>query len=257
MRRAGAGVLAVLLTLPQSSCIYVAEERTSSIGAAALVRGSVQERAEGPLLVRSLTYRPALLPLEAFFRRLRRGELKRALRAVNVRYSPASTDDEAMKALIARGYAPVYVEVINRGSEAVDLSKAAVLLAGDGRSLAPVPNVDLPTVIETLNPAAAAANVYNTGAVLVGVTAFFALIAATILAASHGSGPVNFPFALDGLAADLDGYVYNSLKLTTTFDYNGLLYQPKVLAPGESAKGLLFFHVGGADWSTLSLTVRL
>ena len=55
----------------------------------------------------------------------------------------------------------------------------------------------------------------------------------------------------------LDNPIFSPLTRTTSIDYNGLLFSPRALPPGQSAKGLLFFKAKGMDWSALNLQASL
>lgn len=246
------------------ACVSVPDQRTQRVlpmasdPARAALAGSAQELRAGPLLVRSLAYKPALVPLADFFKRLSQGEFRRAMRSFHVRYSSMNTDDEALRTLISRGYAPVYVEITNPATSPMDAGLLKLELVDGDRRLAPLTVEELPKAIEGFNPSAAAANIYNTGAAIVGIAAFLAVLAATFAAAARGdSRGVDLPFAIDQIAARLDGDVYNSVNMTTNLEYDGLLFQPKEFRPGEPARGLLFFHAGDADWTSLRLSASL
>ena len=92
-------------------------------------QGSLQEQRSGTLLVRSVIYKPALLPFKDFLKRLSRGELKKAFRSIKLRYAPSNVDDGAIKLLLKHGYVPVLVETANEGAEPLDLSSVRLTLA--------------------------------------------------------------------------------------------------------------------------------
>lgn len=244
-----------------SGCISVRERETRRIEAAALERrkleGSIQRSSAAGLEVTSVVYKPALIPLEDFFKRMARGEFKRAFSSARLRYSPSNADDRALKTLIAHGIAPAYVEARNAGDSTVDLAGLELRLADSVTSLEPIPGQDLPRELEEFNPKAAAANVYNTGAAVVGCAAFLAVLVGSVYAGANALNGLGALADLPDLASGLDGEVYNALYKTADIDYDGLLWKPRRLAPGERARGLVFFRAGRADWTELTLSAKL
>lgn len=258
--RFGRALLALLCAI-SSGCISVQERETRRIEAAALQRrrleGSVQRSSASGLEVTSVVYKPALIPLGDFFRRMARGEFQRAFRSARLRYSPSNADDRALKTLIAHGIAPAYVEARNAGDSTVDLAGLELRLADSVSRLEPIPLNELPREFEEFNPKAAAANVYNTGAAVVGCAAFLAVLVGSLYAGGNPLAGAGVLGELPNLASDLDGDVYNALYKTADIDYDGLLWKPRRLAPGERSRGLVFFRAGRADWTELALSAKL
>ncbi len=244
-------VALAVLTAFSSGCISVRErERHRTAADAVPGAGALQRASTGEVEVRSFVYKPRLFPLEDFLKRFSRGDFKRAFRRANLRYNPSNADDKALRALLAHGIAPAYVEATNTGKESVDLSGLRLSLLDSSTQLEPIPNEGLPKAFEDFNPKAAAANVYNTGAAVVGCAAMLSMLAVGVVA---GGDPLGGAGVLAELGSNLDGEVYNALKMTTEVDYDGLLWKPVVLAPGEKARGLVFFKAGAADWTNLRL----
>jgi hypothetical protein len=50
-----------------------------------------------------------------------------------------------------------------------------------------------------------------------------------------------------------DGDVYNAASKTTSLEYAGLLWSGPTVAPGASARGILFFRKKAPDWEALRL----
>lgn len=223
----------------------------------------MQEAAAGPLRLRSVVYKPGALPLGAFFGKLSRGELKSAFASVHFKYVPSNVDDEALRLLIKRGYVPVFVAVTNAGAAPVDARALRLSLSDASLDLAPIPNEDLPREFAGLDPKALAANTYNVTAVVVGT----AVLIGSVLGLCILAGQEHQPFApgtgpdtthIGGAGGDgLFGDVFNPVRVDTPVDYNGLLFSPGTLAPGETARGLLFFKARGVDWTGLRLRAAL
>ncbi|MBI5200329.1 MAG: hypothetical protein HY925_01980 [Elusimicrobia bacterium] len=245
-------LLAILLLT--NGCISVKDSERHRIASQSVYRKAAQESlretAAGGLAVRSFVYKPRLLPLEGFFKRFARGDFKEAFLRANLRYSPTNADDKALRALLNHGIAPALVEVSNKGAQPLDLSAVRLTLTDSRTTLEPIPNAELPKVFSDFNPKAAAANVYNTGAAVVGCAAALTVLAVGVIAGGDLFGGAGTVGSLPEL---FDGEVYNELKKTTEVDYDGLLWKPRTLAPGETARGLVFFRAGSADWTALRL----
>jgi hypothetical protein len=206
----------------------------------------------GPLHVQSVVYKPSILPLSGFIAKLSRGEIKPALASIHLKYNPSNTNDEALRLLIRRGYAPVFVMVTNNGDKPVDLNELALTLRDSSLKLLPIPNAALPQELETLDPKGLAANTYNVAAVVV----VCAILIAAIIASAHGGGsPPDFSGAGGGPRAPYNHapQLLNPVWVTSPVDYHGLLFPGGVVQAGGTAYGLLFYRVAGADWAGLKL----
>jgi hypothetical protein len=244
------------------ACISVRENETKTLDASALARqrlaSQFAEDNVGALRVRSLVFKPRELPLADFLKKLAHGDYRTALKAAHLRYAPTNIDDELLSTLVREGFIPVLVEVTNAGSAPADLARLSLTLDDDGRRLDPVHNDSLPQMFQALNPKALAANVYNTGAVVVGSVAVVVTVAGTLWAeANDGRNVLQFPYILDDMLKSFDGDVYNAASKTTTLEYSGLLWSGPTVAPGASARGILFFRKKAPDWEALRLKASL
>lgn len=271
--------LAALATAP-SACAWVRSESKRKISPDAVdtdrLKPMVQTTLAGPLRVDAVVYKPKFLPLRTFLKRLSTGRFKSASRMAPFRYTRSNVDDRALKALIKKGFIPVFVDVRNTGQQTVDTHGLRLRLKDTAVELAPIPNEELPADFQSLNPKALAANTYNAAVVL--TSSLIVLSAAASLdilerKIDHNSDSRHLGDTIDlltdsvsrplagGAAAPpgrdvtfgVDNKVLNPITSTTWLDYNGLLFHPAALAPGEHAKGLVFFKAKGVDWSALRL----
>ena len=251
-------VFLLLTAAALGACISVRENETRTIDAGALARRSLErqfaDEQVGALRVRSLVFKPRELPLATFLNKLAHGDYQSALKAAHLRYTPTNIDDEAVSLLVREGFIPVLVEVSNAGAGPVDLRRLSLTLDDGGRPLEPVPNDSLPRAFEKLNPKALAANVYNTGAVVVGSMAVVVTVAGTLWAECQDNRNfLQFPYVLGDMLKSFDGDVYNAASKTTSLEYAGLLWSAPTLPPGASARGILFFRTKTPDWEALRL----
>ncbi len=195
----------------------------------------------------SLIYRPAELPLEAFFRRLAKGDFEKALRSIRLRYEPSSHDGKAMKAIISAGFVPVLVRARNAGPTAAGVEPAALTLKSPEGDLSAIPEGDLPRELESVHWPSVAANMYNTTVVVVGYAAVLAAVAVT----AYYSGAA-LPAELASLHP-AEVRVWNPVKKVLDLDYRDFLYRGGPLQPGETRQGLLFFRLRGKDRGGLIL----
>jgi hypothetical protein len=252
--------LLLLAAAALGACLSVRDSETRAIDSGALARRSLErqfgEVSVGTLRVRSLVFKPRELPLADFLKKLAHGDYRTALKAAHLRYAPTNIDDAAISTLVSEGFIPVLVEVSNSGAAPADLKQLSLTLDDDGRTLEPLPNDSLPRVFEELNPKALAANVYNTGAVVVGAAAVVVTVAGTLWAEIQDNrNDLQFPYVLDDMFKAFDGDVYNAANKTTSLDYGSLLWSGPTVAPGASARGILFFRKKAPDWEALRLRV--
>ncbi len=268
--------LPVALAAFLGACLWVNPETAKRVSedAADLERRRtmVQYTETGPLEVNSIVYKPEFLPLATFLKRLAKGDIKDARHMTLFRYRRANVDDEALKALISKGYIPVFVEAKNSGSQPIDARGLRLSLRDASFSLAPIPNEELRNELKSLNP--------NTTLVI--ASAIVVLTAAVLLEKAEdkverASSSKNVDGPRRALADSISGKVYtdgveeagedssfdtgnaimNPLHKTTEIDYNGLFFSAAMIAPGQSARGLLFFKAKGTDWSALHLEAAL
>lgn len=83
-----------------------------------------------------------------------------------------------------------------------------------------------------------------------------AAVIATVLAGSLYSGQIPM-IDISALASsknmNINEKIYNPTAKTLDIEYDGYLFQPKTLAPGDRTAGLLFYRPesGVIDWSKL------
>ncbi len=233
-----------LATALVSGCIHTRAERTTPV---AVNEGlPLTTTHDGALTYEHLVYTEARLPLGEFFSRLASGEFTSAFSRINFAYEPATTDNEALARLMDAGLVPVYLRVTNHGTQPLPLRTDDFSLTDGNKSAKPYQADDLPRALSSFNSAAAGANVYNTGVIVVSVAA----IVAVMVLASGASGPCCL-----GSAGGKDP-VYNNTTMTTTILYKDYLFPTGPLAPGATAKGLLFFKAPeGADDLRLQLAL--
>jgi hypothetical protein len=272
----------VILAAFLNSCLSIDTESQKSVSAETIERPMVQTTSAGPFRVDSVIYKPKFLPLTVFLKRLAHGDFKSARRMAPFKYSPSNVDDAVLKTLIKKGYVPVLVAVVNTSSQTVDSAGLRLSLTDTFLNLDPIPEEQLPQEFKSLNPTALAANSYNTAVVV--VSSLIVLVAAagldTLEASLEKKANVDpnaeetllrhsLEFLEDAIASnasgephsagnfDVDNPVFNPIRKMTTIDYNGLLFHPTALDPGESARGILFFKSKDVDWSGLRLYAYL
>jgi hypothetical protein len=254
----------LLLAAALGACISVRETETRTIDAPALARRNLErqfsDQRAGALRIRSLVFKPRELPLADFLKKLEHGDYRTALTAAHLRSAPSNIDDAAVETLVREGFIPVLIDVANDGAAPADLRRLSLTLDDDGRTLEPVPNDSLPRLFEAINPKALAANVYNTGAVVVGSMAVVVTVAGTLWAQCQDGEHRDFlhlPYILDDMLKAFDGDVYNAARKTTFMEYAGLLWSGPTVPPGGSARGMLFFRKKAPDWEALRLKAAL
>ncbi len=275
-------IVPVVLAAFLNSCLSVNSETQKSVSAETIDKPMVQSSSAGPFRVDSVVYKPKYLPLATFLKRLAHGDFKTARRMRPLRYTPTNVDDDVLKTLIKKGYVPVLVAVNNVSSKTVDAADLRVSLNDSSLTLDPIPEDQLPQEFKSLNPQAFAANTYNAAVVV--ASALVVLVAAAGIDSLEVSVEKkanvdpdaedtllrhSIEFLEDAITANasgdpqsdagfaVDNPILNPFRKLTAIDYNGLLFHPKPLAPGESARGILFFKSKGVDWSGLRLYAYL
>lgn len=183
--------------------------------------------------VKSLIYSAEKYPLEDFFSQLMRGEFKKSFKKIRLSYKPSNTDNEILKNLLTSGLVPVYVQIKNTSNSDMKISYEEFTLASETQRYRSFNPAGLPSQIRQFLPSAVAANVYN---VAVGV----AVVLMVLLVLSQMRSGFSWPSGSSGSANEP---VLNSTEKITTIDYNNYLIKEKLLKPGESAAGLIFFSL--------------
>ena len=192
-----------------------------------------------------LVYRSSQFPLADFFRGLKKGEYKEAFQRMDLRYRSSNFNNPALQELIDAGFIPVYVKIENKTVTPLSFDEKSFVLVDGSKTLTPIAVTDLPREFEHFSQEALAANVYNTGVVVVG----FAAVLGVLVIATAGNGliiPNNWgggggnSKSHSGLFSDSEP-IYNDLQKTTKVDYRNYLIQSSTLKSGESAQGLVFF----------------
>jgi len=229
-------ILMAVLLIGNASCIHTqstvetkAVETSPESGLSQIQKPEVE--------IQYLIYQQSKLPLGDFFSHLKRGDYNKAFRRIDFRYRSANFKDEAMAELLEAGFVPAYVKVKNPGSTPLQFDEKSFALSSEDVSLKAFYSDQLPKEFKRLSPKAVAANVYNTGVVIVG---FAAVLAAYFVVASAANGQPGFP-AGNG---SQQSAIYNDVNNTVRVDYRNYLIAKTVLNPGEETKGILFFYAG-------------
>lgn len=243
--------LALILNL---SCVHTRTDETRAVQNKN--SGSLESVTTAETDLQYVIYRPSQLPLGQFFTHLRKGDYKKAFQKIDIRYKPANYDDEILTELIDAGFVPVYVKIKNTSTAPLQIDEKSFALNHSAGEVKAFNTDQLPRKFEEFSPTALAANVYNTGVVVVGFAAIMGLV---IISAEHG-GSSAFPtigandFAGGGGSSSNDE-IYNSLYKNVHIDFKNYLITRQELSPGQEAKGLLFFYVGNADLESNSKLV--
>jgi len=217
------------------------------------------EAKSGDLKTSSVVYLPSKLPLEDFFTRMGHGEFSAAFKKFDLNYRASNTNDEALRELIRNGFVPVYVLIENRGTTPMIISEKNFVLTDGVARMHAIAAHDVPIELTKFSPEAFAANTFNIGVVVVGMTALVVALAviATNCQGNCYSGLSNLDFHGPGSSSSSDDPpVLNDLTKITVIDYNSYLLSMKPLQPGEKAEGLLLFHMkNGAGWNEYRLAL--
>lgn len=197
------------------------------------------------LEIQYLVYRPYQLPLNDFFRNLKRGNYKNAFQRIHFTYRPSNFNNQAVEELIGAGFIPVYIKVENSSSRPLTFDEKSFTLTDGAKVLNAVPSKDLPRELKRFSPEAVVANVYNTGVV---VLIFVAVMAVIVVAAKEGRGGAFGNLSFDsGNSSGPDprftspDETFNDVHQVTKVDYRHYLITSRVLKPGEFVQGLVFF----------------
>lgn len=234
-------MLSAILILT-SSCSISQVRETETISFANVNTSKLQKKTSGDISYSEFIYSPSKWPLEDFISGLSSGRFDEAIRNLDISYRPSNVDNELMLNLIKNGFIPVYVEIQNNGASDVPLSLNEFTLTDGKEKMAPLKRSELPNRVSRFSPG----NVAENATTLTGVVVFAALIVAVMAAA----GPGNYNLGAggtdskwfgrgDGLA---DQGTLKSSTVITSINYGDALLADKVLKPGETAQGLLFFQ---------------
>ena len=173
-------------------------------------------------------------PLEDFFNQLKSGEFNESLKSINLKYTPANTDNKVFKKLIEHGYVPVYLNYQNTSQSELKIQFNEFQITDGKNLLTPIDPINLPKNFKQFHPQALVANTYNI-TVTVASVAVLALLLASLKVQ-------NFNFKDLDIAPNNDTEIIYPLDYTTRIDYQNLVLREKVLKPNESFSGLLFFY---------------
>ncbi len=230
----------ILFQLFHSGCIHTSSHEYRNIELPS--RKGLSEQNFGEIKVDSAIYLPSKFPLTDFFSRLKKGEFTDAFKRIDLEYKQSTINDKVLEQIIDSGFIPVYVEIKNLGRNPIyiDEKNFALTNGTNGKEEIKAFYSDtLPREFTKFNASAAAANVINTGIVIVGFAAVLAGM--LIITSASSAGSLNFPnFHPNGNSSHIK--VYNDTTTVTKVNYNSFLITSSVLNPGERKNGLLFFY---------------
>lgn len=229
--------LLMICQVLSSGCIHTPDYETKNMELPR-IQEDLSVKAFGDAKIRNAIYLPSKLPLADFFSRVRRGEFTTAFKKIDLNYRSSNTNDEVLENIIESGFIPVYVEIKNQGQIPLIFNEKNFTVVTDQKETKAFYAESLPQEFKKFNSSAAAANVINTGIVIVG---FAAVLGAMIFIQNNSSGgesphPPN--------TGNESQRIYNNITKTTHVDYKSYLISATTLKPGESKSGLLFFYVG-------------
>jgi len=236
VHRRSIAVLVVICQIFNSGCIHTADHETKNIELPQ-TQEDLSVKNFGNVEIRSAIYLPSKLPLSDFFSRVRRGELSEAFKKMDLNYRPSHSQNKALEDIVESGFIPVYVEIKNQGDESLSFDEKNFTIIDHQREIKAFYSESLPREFKKFSTSAAAANVVNTGIVIVG---FAAVLFAMIFIEKNSSGGDPHLPNTGGSSPQ----IYNSTIKTTHVDYKNYLLSAATLKPGESKKGLLFFYWG-------------
>lgn len=239
----------ILFQLFHSGCIHTSSHEYRNIEIPS--RKGLSEQNFGEVKVDSAIYLPSKFPLTDFFSRLKKGEFTDAFKRIDLEYKQSTINDKVLEQIIDSGFIPVYVEIKNQGKKPIHIDEKSFALTNiangtngtngtNGKQeIKAFYSETLPREFTKFNTSAAAANVINTGIVIVGFAAVLAGM--LIITSASSAGSLSFPnFHPNGNSSDIK--VYNDTTTVTKVNYNSFLITSSVLNPGESKNGLLFFY---------------
>lgn len=243
-------VLTALLYFSTMGCIHTAKNEHQKLEVQEPSPNDFSAQLFGNLQMQTLIYDEGKLPLDDFFVRLKRGDYKKLFKKIHFDYKASNVNNKILQDLIDEGFIPVYVKIQNNGDKPIKIKEkdfALINTESNAKTLA-FDSANLPKEFEHFSPKALAANIYNTGVVITGTVAVFA-----VMALAQGFQGYGGPFPGFGSAGE-DNELYNSLQKTTTVNYQQYLISERTLKPGESVQGLLIFF-GGEDFEAAKAKV--
>lgn len=226
-----------------SSCVAKQVRETESVSFEKIDTSKLPIKKTGTFEYSEFIYSTSKWPLENFISGIAAGRFDEAIKNLDITYRPSNVDSEMMLNLVRNGFIPVFVKIQNTGLIEAPLNLKDFVLIDSGSSLTPLKKQDLPNRTSHFS----AGNVVDNAANLTGIVVFTALIVAVIFAAEPGNynigggGTDNMWFGAGDGKANSD----NSLKSTTVItniSYGNALLTDRILKPGETIQGLLFFQ---------------
>lgn len=186
---------------------------------------------------------PSQLPLEAFFKNLKRGKLKKSIESINLIYEPSNYSNKAIEMLNEEGFTPLLVKITNTGTKTLEFDEKSFMLVNNSKeSLAAFYSDALPQQLERFNSKALAANIYNTSVVVIGFASLMGLLYIGLMndvALPSDSGTKSNDKFFNALN---DNHTYNPLYTNVAINYKNLLISKTQIKPQETVSGLLFFY---------------
>jgi hypothetical protein len=233
-------LLAASLAL-NTGCIHTPTVEYKTVGSPNF--SALVDHKFGDLETKSIIYLPSKLPLGDFFSRLARGEFSDAFKQLDLNYRESNTNDRALMDVIDEGFIPVYVDIGNQGLSPAEISEKNFALTNGRTQIKAIEAAAVPKEIKRFSPEAMAADVFNVGAVVVGMAALLVALIA-IASSCNGCNFSGLQIPSDSGGGSGDSVVINDVVKTTKIDYQSFLLSATILAPGQSIGGILLFHVG-------------
>lgn len=186
--------------------------------------------------------KPSELPFELFFKKLAKGQLRKSLQSINLVYEPANYSNAAIKMLNEEGFIPVYIELTNTSPNPIYFDEKSFVLFDSltEERLSAFYSEALPKELERFNTKALAANIYNTGVVVLGYASIFGILYIGLVNDVHMASADGA--LINGISNVTDRTVYNPLNKNIEIDYKNLLLSRTVLKPNETTRGLIFYY---------------
>ena len=224
-------LLLVFTVLVNTSCVHI--KSSEDLKVQLTENEKAQHHDSANYQMKFFIYSESKYPLEDFFTQLKNGDFTESLKSIDLKYTPANTDNKIFKKLIDRGYVPVYLSYQNTSQADIKIQFNQFQITDGKNSISPISPINLPKKFQQFHPQALAANTYNITVTITGV-----VVIALLLASLRAD---NFSFNGLDIAPNNNDIVY-PLNYTTRIDYQNLVLNEKILKPNESFAGLLFFY---------------